>query len=184
MLLREHSSASFPRPGIVQGFVEQPVLVGSDDLEIGRICGKARRGLDLALAQQAVTVQQVRTDQQRVAGERGKAVVGRVSRLCRRMIQRQKLPVVLARRLEEIGEFVRIGTQIADAVPGRKDVTCNRMPLDRRSSISRSLTSDFQSSMESPGPGSVRDGRSARPIGRFHRRSRPSASSLVLPWQP
>ena len=75
--------------------------------------GAARRSFALGRSEQALVDQTVEADEQRIAGERGEALIRRVA--VAGGPERQHLPELLAGRGEEVEELDRARPQIADA---------------------------------------------------------------------
>ena len=77
--------------------------------------GRSRR---IGLGEQSLLDQPIEADEQRIAGERGEALVRRIAIAGR--AQRQHLPQVLAGRGEEVEERDRARPQVADAEASRQ----------------------------------------------------------------
>jgi hypothetical protein len=84
--------------------------------------------------EQTLITQALKTQQQRVAGKSGEALVRRIA--VSGGIQRQHLPQLLSRSQEEVCEFVGAGAEIADAEAARK-----RSEVEQNSTTSRKFHS-------------------------------------------
>ena len=86
--------------------------------EIHCVCGRLRDGPDISGGEKTLVQQAVGTDQERVAGKRGEALIRRVAITGR--TKRQHLPQPLLAHGEQIDELEGGGTQVANSIAARK----------------------------------------------------------------
>src|SRR5580700_9690421 len=105
-------------PEVFKCLLQQRTLPRDHRAEINDIIGKLRLTREIQCIEITALHQAIDTDQQRVAGERRKALVRRIAVTGRP--ERQDLPDVLSRVAQEVGEGMRLLTELADTIGAGK----------------------------------------------------------------
>ena len=100
--------------------VQQILLIGGRPFVVAPVIRKSGPPIDLFFVQEAVLHKHVGTYEQGVAGKGGDAAIRRIAVNRRSRVERQYLPVGLARLREEVGEPVCPRPEVADPVRRRK----------------------------------------------------------------
>jgi hypothetical protein len=100
------------------GAREQRLPVRDHRAVVDVVVGERRVVTQLVCGEEPVLDEQIEADQQRIAGERGEALVGRVA--VARRPEWEHLPERLPGAHQEVDEALRLGAEIADPVPARQ----------------------------------------------------------------